>query len=49
VRMTLATGDVYYYIVIVTSSPITPGSASDSLMIKPTLELTSGIVDVIAP
>ena len=49
VRLTLATGDVLYYIVIVTSAAITPGSASDVLMIKPTLDITSSIVDVIAP
>ena len=49
VRLTLATGDVLYYLAIVTSAAITPGSASDVLMIKPTLDITSSIIDVIAP
>ena len=44
-RMTLATGDVVYYPVIVTAAPIEPGSASDALMIKPILEVTGAIID----
>ncbi len=45
VEMTLADGATLYYIAIVTAAPITPGSASDILMIKPTLEITSSIVE----
>lgn len=49
VRLTLATGDVIYYIAIVSAAPIAAGGASDALMIKPIIEITSEIVDVIAP
>ena len=45
VRLTLPNADVLYYIAIVTSAAITPGSASDALMMKPTLDITSDIVE----
>ena len=46
VRLTLSDGHILYYVGIITSASVTPGTASDSLMIKADLEITSPIIEV---